>query len=82
MALEACRIEPNTDKAAPQNTNSALWNWMIAPFTRLVLFAFLWYQGEANTSWNGEHVDPGLAHHIRCTHGTLRFHPVVGGKLQ
>ena len=51
-ALEACGIPPNTDEAAPQNTNSALWNGMIAPLTKMSLFGFLWYQGEANTGWN------------------------------
>jgi sialate O-acetylesterase len=63
VALEACSIEPNTDEAAPQNTNSALWNGMIAPFTRLALFGFLWYQGEANTGWNRDQYN--------CTFSTM-----------
>jgi sialate O-acetylesterase len=40
------------DDEKPQNTNSALWNGMIAPLGRLAIFGFLWYQGEANTGWN------------------------------
>jgi hypothetical protein len=27
---------------------------MIAPFTKLALFGFLWYQGENNDNWNRE----------------------------
>jgi hypothetical protein len=42
--LDTCAIQPNTDDAAPQNTNSALWNGMIAPLTKMALFGFLWYQ--------------------------------------
>ena len=50
--LDACGIPPNTDEAVPYNTNSALWNGMIAPLTKMSLFGFLWYQGEANSGWN------------------------------
>jgi sialate O-acetylesterase len=50
--LERCNIGPNVDEVAPKNMNSALWNGMIAPLTKLSVFGFLWYQGESNTNYN------------------------------
>ena len=43
--LEECGIEPSP-------SHSSLWNGMVAPYTRLTLFGFLWYQGENNAVFN------------------------------
>lgn len=37
---------------ADQNSESALWNAMIAPLTRSTVRGAIWYQGEANVKWN------------------------------
>ena len=52
VALQACGIPDNVDEDRPQNSNSNLWNAMIAPLKRMTVFGFLWYQGEANAGWN------------------------------
>jgi len=49
--LESCGAEGQINENNPQNSNSYLWNAMIAPLRRLSLFGFLWYQGEANSNF-------------------------------
>jgi len=49
--LESCGAEGQINENNPQNSNSYLWNAMIAPLRRLNLFGFLWYQGEANSNF-------------------------------
>jgi len=51
-ALAACDIKDHIDNNNPQNSNSYLWNAMIAPLRKMALNGFLWYQGEANAGWN------------------------------
>lgn len=38
--------------SADQNSESSLWNAMIAPLTRTTVRGAIWYQGEANVKWN------------------------------
>ena len=45
-ALQACSIEPSNPNIAPQQQNSALYNAMINPMTKMNIKAALWYQGE------------------------------------
>ena len=51
-ALEACDIPDHVSDEKPQESNSHLWNAMIAPLKQMSLKGFLWYQGEANSHWN------------------------------
>jgi len=51
-ALSSCNIPDHIDDKNPQNSNSYLWNAMIAPLRRMSLTGFLWYQGESNSGWN------------------------------
>lgn len=41
--------EPRPRRINPQNEPTALYNAMVAPFTKLPLKGILWYQGESNT---------------------------------
>ena len=43
QALEDFGITYNGDKENPNIYHSALWNGMIAPFTKLFIKGFLWY---------------------------------------
>ena len=66
-ALQSCAI-PDYENPNPQNTNSALWNGMVAPLRQLTVRGFLWYQvvcydlshlldsvqGEANAGHNND----------------------------
>merc|ERR1719239_1464959 len=49
--LESWGAEGQINEDNPQNSNSYLWNAMIAPLRRLNLNGFLWYQGEANSNF-------------------------------
>jgi len=49
--LASCGAEGEIIEDNPQNSNSYLWNAMIAPLRRLNLYGFLWYQGEANSNF-------------------------------
>jgi len=49
--LASCGAEGEILEDNPQNSNSYLWNAMIAPLRRLNLYGFLWYQGEANSGF-------------------------------
>jgi sialate O-acetylesterase len=51
-SLESCDIPDNVSEDKPQDSNSYLWNSMIAPLKKLSIKGFLWYQGEANSHWN------------------------------
>jgi len=50
--IESCGIDPHVDEEVPQNSNSWLFNGMIAPLRKLPLAGFLWYQGEGNSGYN------------------------------
>ncbi|UJH90813.1 sialate O-acetylesterase [Antarcticibacterium sp. 1MA-6-2] len=41
--------EPRPRRINPQNEPTALYNAMVAPFTKISLKGILWYQGESNT---------------------------------
>ena len=46
-------IEPyDKPPAAVSIAHSQLYNAMIYPFTRMVIYGALWYQGEANRDYN------------------------------
>ena len=62
-ALEACDIPDHVNEEKPQESNSNLWNAMIAPLKQMSLKGFLWYQGEANSHWNSDQYN--------CTFPTL-----------
>jgi len=51
QGLESCGAGGGIYPDHPQNSNSYLWNAMIAPLRRLNLYGFLWYQGEANSNF-------------------------------
>ena len=51
-ALDACEIEDNVEPEDPKNSNTYLWNSMIAPLRKMTVKGFLWYQGEGNQGWN------------------------------
>ena len=51
-ALNECEIPNHIDEEHPNNSNSYLWNSMVAPFRRMTLKGFLWYQGESNMGYN------------------------------
>ncbi len=48
-------IQPyNEDSTKLSLDNSNLFNAMIYPFTRMVIYGVIWYQGEANTEYHAD----------------------------
>jgi sialate O-acetylesterase len=44
----------NSERLANPLTNSSLFNGMIYPFTRMVIYGIIWYQGESNSGRNND----------------------------
>ena len=45
QSLEACSVPDHVNDATPQQSTSYVYNAMMAPFRKIVVAGFLWYQG-------------------------------------
>jgi sialate O-acetylesterase len=53
-AIDACTNKSQTQVPPKPTHDSYLWNSMIYPFTKMVMFGAIWYQGEANSKTPAE----------------------------
>jgi sialate O-acetylesterase len=47
--------------ASEDDSESALWNAMIAPLSKTAVRGAIWYQGESNVGWNDDYYSCHLA---------------------